>query len=81
MHTENRHTEINNISIPVCNEFCDSTAAAAVNLSKLACLPDNIGIVKYFSYLSHKFCRSIGRTVFSAAACVFGDNRTIVYIA
>ena len=50
MHAKNGNTHINGVNIQVCNVCRNGSAAAKVNLAKLACLPDNVVVVKQLSY-------------------------------
>ena len=69
MHRKYRNTNIDNVKVEVGDILSNSSAAACIDFTKLACLPDYAVLIEESSDPAYKFSRSIRCAGLASCTC------------
>ena len=80
MHGENRDTDVDNIHIELCHILGNGPAAAGVDFSKFARLPDDILLIQDAAHFAEELGGAIRGIVLSACTGVFAHADALVEV-
>ena len=72
VHRDYGYADVDGANVHIRNELCNRAAAALVNLTKFARLPNNAVVVEQFTKVTDKFRVRIVRTALTARTGEFG---------